>query len=83
MREAASRQRVPRRQPRRIPPRQFHIIYFVMNSIVVPLSAAATGPFSWPVFLNGILIRMFGVGLPASLAARAARSRSDAGLTPV
>jgi hypothetical protein len=47
-------------------------VYLVMNCIVVPLSAAATGSFSWPVFVNGILIHMFGVGLPSSLAARAA-----------
>lgn len=50
--------------------------YVVINYIVVPLSAAATGRFSWPVFINGVLIHMFGVGLPASLVARAA-----AGLT--
>ena len=41
-------------------------VYLVMNLIVIPLSAAVTGPPSWPVILNGI-----GVGLPASLAARA------------
>jgi hypothetical protein len=50
--------------------------YVVMNYIVVPLSAAATGRFSWAVFINGVLIHMFGVGLPASLAARAADGRS-------
>ena len=33
------------------------------------------GRFSWPVFANGMLIHMFGVGLPASLAARAASRR--------
>ena len=44
----------------------------VMQYIVLPLSAAATGRFSWPVFTNGILIHMFGVGLPASLVAHAA-----------
>ena len=33
MREAASRQRVPRRPPRRIPPRQFHIIFISVNAI--------------------------------------------------
>jgi len=50
--------------------------YVVMNYIVVPLSAAATGRFSWPVFINGVLIHMFGVGLPASLVARAAAGRT-------
>jgi hypothetical protein len=50
-------------------------VYVVMNYIVVPLSAAVSGRFSWPVFINGVLIHMFGVGLPASLIARAARER--------
>ena len=44
-----------------------------MNYIVVPLSAVTPGRFAWPVFINGILIHMFGVGLPASLVARAAQ----------
>ena len=48
------------------------VVYAVMNYIVIPLSATARGVFSWPVFLNGIAIHMFGVGLPASLFARAA-----------
>ena len=52
-------------------------VYVVMNYIVVPLSAAATGRFSWPVFLNGILIHMLGVGLPASLVADAAASAQE------
>ena len=51
-------------------------VYVVMNHVVVPLSAAATGSFSWPVFVNGVLIHMFGVGLPSSLAARAARPQT-------
>jgi hypothetical protein len=50
--------------------------YIVMQYLVIPLSAAAgAGRFSWPVFVNGVLIHMFGVGLPASLAARAATRR--------
>jgi hypothetical protein len=50
-------------------------VYFVMNKIVIPLSAiGGTGALpAWPVLVNGLLIHMFGVGLPASLAARAAR----------
>lgn len=47
-------------------------VYFVMNYVVIPLSAASRGAFSMPVFLNGILIHAFGVGLPAALFARAA-----------
>ena len=47
-------------------------VYAVMNYVVVPLSAAGGGAFRWPVFVNGVLIHMFGVGVPASLFARAA-----------
>jgi hypothetical protein len=51
--------------------------YFVMNRVVIPLSAIgpASTPVPWPVFANGILIHAFGVGLPAALFARAARTR--------
>jgi uncharacterized membrane protein YagU involved in acid resistance len=54
-------------------------VYVVMNAIVIPLSAAGAGGLRWPlvlnaVLVNGVLIHMFGVGLPASLFARAARS---------
>ncbi len=48
-------------------------VYFVMNYIVLPLSAVTPGRFVWPVFINGILIHIFGVGPPASLVARAAQ----------
>ncbi len=48
-------------------------VYLVMTFVVVPASAAGgRGLPAWPVALNGVLIHMFGVGLPASLAARAA-----------
>jgi len=47
-------------------------VYLVMNLIVLPLSAAGR-PASVPVaVLNGVLIHMFGVGVPSCLAARAA-----------
>jgi hypothetical protein len=42
------------------------LVYFVMNQVVIPLSAASAGRFVLPVFLNGIAIHMFGVGLPAA-----------------
>ena len=42
------------------------LVYFVMNRVVIPLSATTAGPFVLPVFVNGILIHMFGVGLPAA-----------------
>jgi uncharacterized membrane protein len=51
-------------------------VYFTMNYVVVPLSAAVQGPFSLPVFVNGILIHMFGVGLPTALILRSATGRS-------
>jgi hypothetical protein len=44
--------------------------YCVMNYLVIPLSATARGPFVLPVFINGILIHAFGVGLPSALFAR-------------
>ena len=47
-------------------------VYLTMTFVVVPASAAAGGVPPWPVALNGVLIHMFGVGLPAALAARAA-----------
>ena len=48
-------------------------VYLVMTFVVVPASAAgARGLPAWPVAMNGVLIHMVGVGLPASLAARAA-----------
>jgi len=48
-------------------------VYLVMNLIVIPLSALGRGAFVLPVVANGVLIHMFGVGLPSSLFARAAR----------
>jgi hypothetical protein len=49
-------------------------VYGVMNYIVIPLSAlGGRGPFVLPVFINGLLLHAFGVGLPAALFVRAAR----------
>ena len=47
------------------------VVYAVMNLVVVPLSAAAlgSGPTPLVVRVNGVLIHMFGVGLPAALVA--------------
>ena len=52
-------------------------VYLVMNFIVLPLSAMGRGPFVLPAVINGVLIHMFGVGLPASFAALAAIRRRD------
>ena len=46
------------------------LAYVVMNYAVLPLSAAGRGPFVLPVFVNGILIHAFGVGLPSAWFAR-------------
>ena len=46
-------------------------VYVVMNFVVVPLSNAALGSGPTPVVVrvNGLLIHMLGVGLPAALVA--------------
>jgi hypothetical protein len=49
-------------------------VWLVMNFVVLPLSAAGGGgAMTGPVAANGLLIHMFGVGLPASLVAAASR----------
>jgi hypothetical protein len=45
--------------------------YWVMNYVVLPLSAAGAAHPAGAVLTNGLLIHAFGVGLPAALAARA------------
>ena len=54
------------------------VVYAVMNLVVVPLSAAAlgSGPTPLVVRVNGVLIHMFGVGLPAALVAARAGVRA-------
>jgi len=47
-------------------------VYAVMNLAVIPASAIHRGPMTWPVLVNGLLIHVFGVGLPSALAARMA-----------
>jgi hypothetical protein len=51
------------------------VAYAVMSLVVLPLSKIG-GPSmpATPVLANGLLIHMFGVGLPSALFARAARS---------
>jgi len=51
-------------------------VWIVMNYAVIPLSAASRGRLTGAVLVNGLLIHIFGVGLPAVLAARAA-ARAD------
>jgi hypothetical protein len=45
-------------------------VYFFMNRIVVPISAAAKFPFSFKMMVIGVVIHIFYVGLPIALAAR-------------
>ena len=52
------------------------VVYAVMTFIVIPLSAIGARSPSTGVLLNGLLIHALGVGLPAALSARAARTRS-------
>ena len=42
-------------------------IYFFMNRIVVPLSAARKFPFSMKMMIIGVVIHIFCVGLPIAL----------------
>ncbi len=54
------------------------IAYLTMNLVVIPLSAIhGTGlPSALPVLVNGLLIHIFGVGIPSALFARAAERAS-------
>lgn len=45
-------------------------VYFFMNRIVLPLSAAPKRPFSLQMMLVGVVIHIFCVGLPISLCVR-------------
>jgi hypothetical protein len=48
-------------------------VYFVMQYIVLPLSAFRGGAPAWPSIVNGILIHALGVGLPIALIVRWSR----------
>lgn len=45
-------------------------VYFFMNRVVVPLSAARKRPFSWEMMAIGVIIHILCVGLPAALTVR-------------
>jgi hypothetical protein len=45
-------------------------VYFFMNRIIVPLSAAAKRPFSLRLMIVGVIIHIVCVGLPISLTVR-------------
>lgn len=48
-------------------------LYFFMNDVVIPLSAATRGPLVWKFFIGGLLVHAFGVGLPIAWFASRAR----------
>ena len=41
--------------------------YFVMNLVVIPLTAIGYRGFTTPALVNGLLIHVFGVGIPTAL----------------
>lgn len=45
-------------------------VYFFMNVVVIPASAIGPQPFVLGALVNGVLIHIFGVGIPAALASR-------------
>lgn len=46
-------------------------VYLVMNFVVLPLSAISFKmSYPWPSLIGGLLIHMFGIGLPISLVVR-------------
>jgi hypothetical protein len=54
-------------------------VYFFMNRVVIPLSAIGAVRFSWILFVNGMLIHVFGVGIPSALFAARGRSATPRG----
>jgi hypothetical protein len=74
--------RVPalRRRPLLYGPLFGVVAYFVMNLVVIPLSAIGGAP-TFTVFglTNGLLIHIFGVGLPAALLASRVPTRGEVG----
>jgi hypothetical protein len=55
-------------------------VYLVMNLVVIPLSAIGTPSFNTFSVINGVLIHVLGVGIPAALVASRAsggRARVD------
>ena len=71
---AASRKlEILRRQPIAAGMAYGVLAWLVMNYVVIPLSAVTPGgPKPLAVVVNGLLIHMFGVGIPAGMAARRA-----------
>jgi hypothetical protein len=54
-------------------------VYFLMNLVVIPLSAIGATRFTTFGVVNGLLIHAIGVGLPSAIAAASVRDRAAAG----
>lgn len=54
-------------------------VWLVMNFLVIPLSAASSAARTLPIVLNGLLIHVAGVGIPALLFARTIGAPSQPG----
>lgn len=54
------------------------VAYLVMNFVVIPLSAASNNHKPAIVVVNGLLVHIFGVGLPSALWARWAVGTQEA-----
>ncbi len=53
-------------------------VYFFMNLVVIPLSAIGPQRFTLAPFVNGILIHIFGIGIPSALFAALGRRSARA-----
>jgi hypothetical protein len=59
-------------------------VFLVMYLVVIPNSATGGGGLpGGSALINGVLIHVFGVGIPAAFAARAAAHASSSDVTPV
>jgi hypothetical protein len=45
-------------------------VYFFMNRVVIPLSAARNYPFSFRMMVIGVGIHIFCIGIPIAMAVR-------------
>jgi hypothetical protein len=53
-------------------------VWLMMNFVVIPLSAIGSRSLTAPIVINGLLIHLVGVGIPAVLFARAAGKTEQA-----
>jgi hypothetical protein len=53
-------------------------VWLMMSFVVIPLSAIGSRSLTAPIVINGLLIHLVGVGIPAVLFARAAGKTEQA-----